>query len=350
MKIKKNIVFGAIGISMILIFAFIFMLTSQNQSFQTVKIDKSNALWNLSLYEQTRKYQVWRADKFLKSFETLEEAQYYALMMNDTYILDRETQDRIEVNIPPYKVYSGTHFVCYADTFKQAVDEAKLHKNPQVHMSSTDEKIWGLYTGKGIQLEVEYISQFPELVLGCEVTSLSMLMNYMGYKVTKLELAQNIEYDNTPYRVENGRRYYGDPSKGFLGSMFGSVKMSYGANHEPIYRLLYKYAQDKALDVTGLEFEELYYFLEQGIPIWVITNTTLKKLEENEFYTWETPEGNIITATNKEHSVLITGYDKEYIYINDPLNKNSHKSEKKDFIEAWEQMGKQAVILLGNKN
>ncbi len=348
MKITKNTIFIFAGIIMVIVFAFIFMFSSQSQVFETVKIDKSNSRWQLSLYEQTQTYQVWAEEKFLKSFETLDEAQYYALMMDNTYIINRDTEERIEVIIPSYKIYSGTHFVDYADSLEEAVKEAKLHKNSSVYLSSTNEKIWGLYTGAGIELDVDYISQLPELVLGCEVTSLAMLMNYSGYEVTKIELAENIEYDNTPYKVENGKKYFGDPSKGFLGNMYSSTQKGYGPNHEPIYRLLYKYAGDKALDLTGFEFDELYYYLEQNIPIWVITNTTLKRLDEGEFYTWETPEGKTITATNKEHSVLITGYDKEYIYINDPLNKDNHRVTKTDFIQAWEQMGKQAIVLLKN--
>ena len=41
------------------------------------------------------------------------------------------------------------------------------------------------------KLNVPIENQMPDLPNGCEVTSLSMLMNYYGIRVTKNELAQN---------------------------------------------------------------------------------------------------------------------------------------------------------------
>jgi len=49
----------------------------------------------------------------------------------------------------------------------------------------------------------------------------------------------------------------------------------------------------------------------------------------------------------KEHSVLLTGYDKDYIYFNDPLTgEKNKKAPLKDFEESWVQMGSQAITYL----
>ena len=59
-------------------------------------------------------------------------------------------------------------------------------------------------------------------------------------------------------------------------------------------------------------------FLNQGSPVWVISNGSFKELPDSYFQEWHTPNGKI-RITMKEHSVLVTGYDKDYVYINNPL-------------------------------
>ena len=61
------------------------------------------------------------------------------------------------------------------------------------------------------------INQNPELPTGCEVTSLTMVLNYYGYEVTNTELASN--YLNTGSLRSN-------PYVNFVGSPFSSS--SYG--------------------------------------------------------------------------------------------------------------------------
>ena len=38
---------------------------------------------------------------------------------------------------------------------------------------------------KAVKLDVEYISQYPELPTGCEITSLATVLNYYGYEISK---------------------------------------------------------------------------------------------------------------------------------------------------------------------
>ncbi|MGE7609799.1 hypothetical protein ACQKML_24815 [Peribacillus frigoritolerans] len=39
--------------------------------------------------------------------------------------------------------------------------------------------------------------------------------------------------------------------------------------------------------------------------------------------------------TKKEHSVLVTGYDENYIAFNDPMTVEVKKTPTNDFREAW---------------
>lgn len=204
------------------------------------------------------------------------------------------------------------------------------------------EKIVGI---KPTQLDVPLIQQMPELPRGCEVTSLAMLLQYKGVKVTKEELAKEIIKDPTPYEEKNGVVYFGNPNRGFVGDIYSFNNPGLGVYHEPIRALAQKYLGDEVIDLTGEDFDVLkrYVFLEK--PVWVIINAKFKELPAEEFETWKTADGDI-NITYQEHSVVITGFDDEYVYVNDPLAyEKNQKHPIKDFIAGWEQMGSQAVSI-----
>lgn len=194
-----------------------------------------------------------------------------------------------------------------------------------------------------VLLDAPIIKQFPELPRGCEVTSLAMLLQYKGIKTDKVDLAAKIKKDTTPLKKENGLIYWGNPNNGFIGDMYSYNNPGLGVYHKPIKELAEQFLPGQIIDLTGSNFEELKKYLSQDVPIWIIINTTYKKLPDTAFETWQTPEGEM-KITYKEHSVLITGYDEQNIYFNDPINGVKNRAAlKEDFIEAWEQMGKQAV-------
>jgi uncharacterized protein YvpB len=191
-------------------------------------------------------------------------------------------------------------------------------------------------------LDVPLIMQKPELDRGCEVTSLSMLLQYAGVDVGKMELAEKIKKDTTPYKNENGVYYYGNPNDGFVGDIYTFDNMGYGVYHKPVADLAEMYLPGKIRDLSGESFEEAVLVpLSNGKPVWVITNARYQKLAESEFRTWNTPTGQV-KITWQEHSVVVTGYDDKYIYFNDPLGAAT-KAERTGFESAWVQMGSQAI-------
>lgn len=196
-----------------------------------------------------------------------------------------------------------------------------------------------------IKLEAPHVLQYPELPRGCEVTSLAMLLQYNGYEADKNKLAKEIKRDPTPYSVKNGKIYFGNPYDGFVGDMYSLTTPGLGVYHGPLVELAEKYVTDehKVVDLTGEDFEEILVSLNKKQPVLVIINATYNKLPDSAFQTWHTPSGPV-DITMREHSVLITGYDKDYIYFNDPLDRQS-KASIDGFIEAWEQMGKQAITI-----
>lgn len=201
-----------------------------------------------------------------------------------------------------------------------------------------------------VLLDAPIIKQYPELPRGCEVTSLAMLLQYSGIEADKMELASKIKKNKTPLIKKNGRIYWGNPNDGFIGDMYSYSNPGFGVYHKPIKKLAENYLPGQIVDLTGKDFDYLKVYLSQDVPIWIIINTTYKKLPESAFELWQTPDGEL-KLTYKEHSVLITGYDNNYIFFNDPISgMKNRKVLKKDFIEAWQQMGGQAITYLPNKN
>lgn len=195
-------------------------------------------------------------------------------------------------------------------------------------------------------IDAPLIKQYPELPRGCEVTSLAMLLQFAGENVDKMTLANEVKKDPTPYSVSGGKVYFGNPHDGFVGDMYSLKNPGLGVFHEPIRELAEQYLPGRIIDMTGSDFEKLKIPLSAEQPVWVIINTAYQKISEDLFQTWETPSG-AVKVTSKEHSVLVTGYDDQFIYFNDPLTGIKNKTAPiQDFKEAWVQMGSQAITIL----
>lgn len=245
----------------------------------------------------------------------------------------------------PFAVYREKQFLVAFETFAQASAHARRYQKSYIYYYNNKKMIWTNTIGlkESVILEAPMISQLPELARGCEVTSLAMMLQSAGVQVDKMTLAKEIKKDPTPYQKKNGKIYYGHPNAGFVGDIYSFENMGYGVYHKPIKALADQYLPGKVIDLTGCHWEDILYFLSQGSPVWVISNGSFKELSDDYFQEWHTPYGKI-RITMKEHSVLITGYDKDYIYINNPLkNAPNQKVSRKDFYASWKQMGRQAI-------
>jgi len=128
--------------------------------------------------------------------------------------------------------------------------------------------------------------------------------------------------------------------------MYNINEPGYGVYHKPIKELAEKFLPNQVVDLTDSNFSEIEKLISNGTPVWIIINTRYKPLSREEFRVWNTPQGEI-TITYREHSVIATGYDQKYIYFNDPLTgEKNKKAPKQEFIDAWVQMGKQAIRLI----
>jgi uncharacterized protein YvpB len=190
-------------------------------------------------------------------------------------------------------------------------------------------------------LEAPVVDQLPELERGCEVTSLAMLIEQAGKKADKMTLAKQIK--TIPFTDKNG--YRGNPNDGFVGNIYTFSQPGLGVYHGPVYQLAKQYLGPQTVDLTGTDWKTIQEKLASGHAVWVIINSTFRPLPQNDpfWYTFKTKEGSL-RVTYKEHSVLVTGYSPNSVYINDPLSgKKNVQLNKENFIKAWEQMGSQAI-------
>lgn len=297
---------------------------------------------------EPKRYIIKKNHKVIGEYEDVEEAITMAQKKARTFVVDSYTGEWIYSSLQPFMIITDKAIHDF-DSYTSAVKYAKKNNHEYVYFKNDENLIWDnkVETSKKHLIEVPFVSQLPELPRGCEVTALTMLFNYYGNDMTKMELAKQVKKDPTPYnKDEKGRIYYGNPYEGFVGDMYDLRKNGYGVYHTPIALLAEAHFPTRVIDATSVEFEDLLEFIERDIPVWIITNATYKPLEDSEFELWHTPT-DIVKVTKRMHSVVITGYDKSNIYINDPLYHGSNrKIEYIAFKAAWEQMGKQAVVIL----
>lgn len=248
-------------------------------------------------------------------------------------------------------VYLGFHFSgagipLSSGHFRKVSPTPKMPRSPSVKRTSTPLPSHYL-------IRVAAKDQYPQLPNGCEVTSLAMLMTSVGHPESKLALANKMPVDPTKlvmtsHTNANGKVIHqvvswGNPNVGFVGKV-NVAGYGYGIYNKPLTRFLNQLLPGRAVNLTGSSFHTLLQRVATtGIPVEVWTTTTLKRTKD--WVTWNSPKG-VVRATPYEHAVLIVGFTKNSIYINNPLNgKAAQKVPKGPFIQAWHQLGKQAITV-----
>ena len=187
---------------------------------------------------------------------------------------------------------------------------------------------------KTYKLNVDYISQYPELPTGCEMTSLTMVLNYYGYNVEKEELVD--EY--MIYRDSEPTGFDGDPYSADGGAMWPPALAAAATNFMEDHN-----DERVGIDVSGASLAELLHFIEDGIPVIVWVNGDFEPyIEYDGIQLWE--EDKVYYSYWNEHCVVLTGFDEENVYIQNP-QVGEEKISIEDFEEVYEICGKYAIII-----
>ncbi|MGN1432686.1 MAG: C39 family peptidase [Ruminococcus sp.] len=192
-----------------------------------------------------------------------------------------------------------------------------------------------------------YTLQTPELPTGCEITSLTMVLNYYGYSVDKTTMA-TVYLPTVPadmYYDEFGIMHGEDLNDYFIGDPESAYGYVCGTN--AIVTAANDYLSDAnssltAKDITGYSPDKLYGLVSLDIPIvvWI----TIDMMERSETYGWYTDNGSYVEWSQSDHCGVLVGYTDDTVIIADPLNGRTEYS-KSDFESVYISRGCQGVIL-----
>lgn len=220
--------------------------------------------------------------------------------------------------------------------------------NSSEHQSAShnDDTTVGNHTSEQIStdyrhyIDLDILYQNPELPTGCESVSLTMILKYMGFDISKTEIAKK-------YLVKSGNNYV----TGFVGNPFTSSGqgcyapgMTSTAN-----QFLEANGSDKfAKNITGISLDELYDYVKRNVPVlvWTTYDYSIR-------YSREQKQGQIIEYngikydwTNEEHCVVLAGYDtqKNTVTLYDPMN-GIVTIDAAKYKELYEYMYSMAVVI-----
>jgi uncharacterized protein YvpB len=192
-------------------------------------------------------------------------------------------------------------------------------------------------------LTVPGFRQFPSYPNGCEAIAMVMLLRANGVPVTPDEVVRNMPLDTSPRVTDRAGHIisWGNPEVGFVGDISGRGP-GMGVYHTPVAQELRTFHVQPA-DLTGQSFDRLLESVAHGEPVivWVTLNMQPAHLD----MVWTSARGKV-AMTRQEHTVLLVGYDRFHVYVNDPWNgQTAIPLDRGQFELVWKSMGSQAVTV-----
>jgi len=200
------------------------------------------------------------------------------------------------------------------------------------YVTNNNEYIHGGYISSekpaGKQLAVTNIKQNPDLPNGCEITSLTIVLNYKGYNVDKCVMSDNYLPKWPDLSGDPEYYYLREPrSNGFycFATCLGITIDNYNtANGTAI-----TYS-----NLTGSDVSALYNEIENGNP--VVVWGTLK---------WRTPRAYSNGLYSNLHCMVLSGYTDTTVTIEDPIYGAATVISRSTFETVWTQMGSRALVV-----
>lgn len=192
-----------------------------------------------------------------------------------------------------------------------------------------------------VKLSIENIQQMPELPTGCEITSLTTVINYLDpdTKADKLNLADNF--------LKQGEVGKTDPDEAFIGNPRN--RRSFGANAPVLVDAAQNYYSTidyprSVENLTGTECEDLLKYVISGYP--VIVWATIGMSDTYKSVTW-TVNGKDISWDANFHCLVLVGFnrDENVYYFADPLQKGISVYNADLFKDRYDKIGKQAIVI-----
>ena len=179
------------------------------------------------------------------------------------------------------------------------------------------------------------INQNPDLPTGCEVTALTMMLNYLGFNADKNDLAANyLTKEEFPY-ANPYTAFVGDPTD----------ESSFGCYAPVIAECAIKYGA-KATDISYSSIDTICSYVEQGQPV-IIWATMYMVPTSYGSTVWTDANGETVSWRGSEHCLVMVGFDAaaNEVYLADPLTGYVTTYIFSRFYTRWQEQDCQAVIV-----
>ena len=190
-------------------------------------------------------------------------------------------------------------------------------------------------------LDIPFVSQYPELPTGCEITSLTEVLNYLGYGIDKETLARN--YLDMRDTVTQGcfvEYFWGSPWKttgsGCFAPAIANAANSFLKSQNSSY---------SAYIMSYSPVEDLFTELSLGHPVivWTSYNYNDPDVKYNDV---TLDDGTVFTWPRNEHCAALSGYDidRGVVTLADPTYGIVERSME-EFVTYYEKYYYQAVVV-----
>lgn len=194
------------------------------------------------------------------------------------------------------------------------------------------------------------VYQNPELPTGCEITAMTMLLNYYGYDVDKVTMAT--KYLPTTkigtWKGKDGKTYGPDLYHYFAGNPAGTgITCGAGAIETAADRYLETVGSDlRAVDISGTPAHDLFAYVSQNMPVFLCATIGMEDRRSIKD-SWYTEEGELMDWSTNDHGVVLIGYNSNEVTVADPIHGRVTCS-REQFEKVYEQRGRQAVVLVAD--
>ena len=202
----------------------------------------------------------------------------------------------------------------------------------------------------GGMMNIPVVKQHPELPNGCEITSLTATLKYLGLNIGKMEMAKHY-LPMKDFWVSNQKLYAPDPYEYFVG--YPWQKNGWFCYAPPIVSAANNYFSKNGLSYHAVDYSKktMADFEEalnnnNPIVIWVTREMTRVR----RILKWHDPiNGNIQTVPVNLHCVVLRGISGGKVHYMDPIHGNQVASVN-IFFARYNELGSHAVMIETNSN
>ena len=209
-----------------------------------------------------------------------------------------------------------------------------------------NERAWQ-NSGEEVLLDCVYLNQ-KELgyLTGCEAVTAVMALQTAGLEISVEEFMEAMPQGELYQK--DGKTYGPDPNQVFVGNPLS--KSGYGCFAPVILETVEKLLAGgrsglEIRDLTGSSLEELKEQLNQGNPVILWASSGMGTISYRDSWLVEGRSTPYFWPRG-EHCLLLTGYQGEYLFFNDPSETEAMAYSTDQVAAPYEELGRQALVIV----